>query len=123
MVVPTVEPSDEALAARAAAGDDRAFEAIVERYRACPIAWRAVSRRPPRARLLQDTFLQVYRHLPSFEVIPISGRGSPARDHAALMLRRARAGGPRIPRVVPSALAARRPRPASRTATLPARRL
>ncbi|HLG56899.1 MAG TPA: sigma factor-like helix-turn-helix DNA-binding protein [Vicinamibacterales bacterium] len=32
MVVPTVEPSDETLAARAAAGDDRAFEAIVERY-------------------------------------------------------------------------------------------
>jgi RNA polymerase sigma-70 factor (ECF subfamily) len=32
MVVPTVEPSDETLAARAAAGDDRAFETIVERY-------------------------------------------------------------------------------------------
>jgi hypothetical protein len=32
MVVPTTESSDETLAARAAAGDDHAFEEIVERY-------------------------------------------------------------------------------------------
>ena len=34
MVVPTADPSDETLAARAAAGDDSAFEAIVGRYQA-----------------------------------------------------------------------------------------
>jgi RNA polymerase sigma-70 factor (ECF subfamily) len=34
MVVSTSEPSDELLAARAAAGDDHAFETIVRRYQA-----------------------------------------------------------------------------------------
>ena len=34
MVVPAMEPSDETLAARAASGDDTAFEAIVGRYQA-----------------------------------------------------------------------------------------
>ena len=67
MVVPTTEPSDETLAARAAAGDDHAFEAIVERYeaRVFRLACRLTSEADA-ADVLQDTFLQVYRHLARF---------------------------------------------------------
>ena len=64
-VVP--EPSDETLAARAAAGDDSAFEAIVKRYQAR--VFRLASRLTSDADapdVLQETFLQIYRHLPSF---------------------------------------------------------
>jgi RNA polymerase sigma-70 factor (ECF subfamily) len=66
MVVPT-ETSDEALAARAAAGDDSAFEAIVGRYqgRVFRLACRLTSDTDA-PDVLQDTFLQVYRHLASF---------------------------------------------------------
>jgi len=65
MVVP--EPSDETLAARAAAGDDSAFETIVRRYQAR--VFRLASRLTSDADapdVLQETFLQVYRHLSSF---------------------------------------------------------
>jgi RNA polymerase sigma-70 factor, ECF subfamily len=67
MVVPAVDPSDEALAARAAAGDNSAFEAIVQRYqtRVFRLACRLTSHTDA-PDILQDTFLQVYRHLPSF---------------------------------------------------------
>jgi RNA polymerase sigma-70 factor (ECF subfamily) len=67
MTVPTVEPSDETLAARAAAGDTSAFETIVERYQArvFRLACRLTSDTDA-ADVLQDTFLQIYRHLPSF---------------------------------------------------------
>jgi RNA polymerase sigma factor (sigma-70 family) len=67
MVVPTAEQSDETLAARAAAGDDRAFEAIVERYqgRVFRLACRLTSDTDA-PDVLQETFLQVYSHLPSF---------------------------------------------------------
>src|SRR5687768_16875930 len=67
MVVPTVEPSDETLAARAATGDDHAFEQIVERYQAriFRLACRLTSDTDA-PDVLQDTFLQVHRHLPSF---------------------------------------------------------
>jgi len=64
-VVP--EPSDETLAARAAAGDDSAFETIVRRYQAR--VFRLASRLTSDADapdVLQETFLQVYRHLSSF---------------------------------------------------------
>src|SRR5262245_33243689 len=67
MVVPAPEPTDEALAARAAAGDDAAFEILVTRYQqrvyrlACRLAGEADA-----PDVLQDTFLQVYRHLPGF---------------------------------------------------------
>ena len=67
MVVPAVEPSDETLAARAAAGDTSAFETIVQRYQArvfrlaCRLAGDTDA-----PDVLQDTFLQVYRHLSSF---------------------------------------------------------
>jgi RNA polymerase sigma-70 factor, ECF subfamily len=67
MVVPTTEPSDEALAARAADGDAAAFEAIVGRYQArlYRLACRLTSDTDA-PDVLQETFLQVYRHLPSF---------------------------------------------------------
>lgn len=67
MIVPVAEPSDETLAARAAAGDDSAFEEIVRRYQsrvfrlACRLTSDTVA-----PDVLQETFLQVYRHLPSF---------------------------------------------------------
>jgi RNA polymerase sigma-70 factor (ECF subfamily) len=65
MVVP--ELSDETLAARAAAGDDFAFETIVRRYQAR--VFRLASRLTSDADapdVLQETFLQLYRHLSSF---------------------------------------------------------
>ena len=67
MVVPAVDPSDEALAERAAAGDNSAFEAIVKRYqtRVFRLACRLTSDTDA-PDVLQDTFLQVYRHLTSF---------------------------------------------------------
>lgn len=67
MIVPAVEPSDEELAARAAAGDDSAFETIVVRYQAR--VYRLACRLTSEADapdVLQETFLQVYRHLSSF---------------------------------------------------------
>ena len=67
ITVPGVEPSDETLAARAAAGDTSAFEAIVERYQArlFRLACRLTSGTDA-SDVLQETFLQIYRHLPSF---------------------------------------------------------
>lgn len=96
MVVPIAEPSDETLAARAAAGDDSAFETIVGRYQArvFRLACRLTSETDA-PDVLQETFLQVYRHLPAF-------RGDAAfrtwlyriATNAALMLRRARSRRP-----------------------------
>jgi RNA polymerase sigma-70 factor, ECF subfamily len=96
MVVPAAESSDEALAARAAAGDTSAFEAIVHRYQArvfrlaCRLT--SVTAAPD---VLQETFLQVHRHLPSFR-----GESQLATwlyriaTNAALMHRRAAARRP-----------------------------
>src|SRR5262245_16792957 len=99
MVVPTPEPSDEELAARAAAGDDSAFEAIVRRYQArvFRLACRLTTDTDA-PDVLQDTFLQVYKHLASF-------RGDSQfrtwlyriASNAALMHRRARARRPAEP--------------------------
>jgi len=99
MVVPTAEPSDETLAARAAAGDDSAFETIVGRYqsRVFRLACRLTNDTDP-PDVLQETFLQVYRHLRSF-------RGDSQfrtwlyriASNAALMHRRARARRPSEP--------------------------
>jgi RNA polymerase sigma-70 factor (ECF subfamily) len=99
MVVPTVEPSDETLAAQAAAGDDHAFEQIVGRYEAriFRLACRLTSDTDA-PDVLQETFLQLYRNLGAF-------RGD-ARfstwlyriaTNAALMHRRARARRPAEP--------------------------
>ena len=68
MMDPAAEPSDEALAARAAAGDEGAFEALVARYegRVYRLACRLIGNDTDAFDVLQETFLQVYRHLASF---------------------------------------------------------
>lgn len=96
MIVPVVEPSDEVLAVRAAAGDDSAFETIVRRYqsRIYRLACRLTSETDA-ADVLQETFLQVYRHLPSFRGDAQFGTWIyRIATNAALMHRRARARRP-----------------------------
>jgi RNA polymerase sigma-70 factor, ECF subfamily len=68
MDVPGPEPTDETLAARAAAGDEPAFEEIVKRYQArvFRLAWRLTGNESDAKDALQDTFLRVYRGLGSF---------------------------------------------------------
>jgi RNA polymerase sigma-70 factor (ECF subfamily) len=93
MVVPTAEPSDEMLAAQAAAGDDHAFEAIVERYegRIFRLACRLTSDTDA-PDVLQETFLQAYRHLRGFRGESQFGTWLyRIATNAALMHRRARA--------------------------------
>src|SRR5580765_3743512 len=99
MAVPATEPSDEVLAARAVTGDDHAFETIVRRYQArvFRLAGRLTSETDA-PDVLQETFLQVHRHLPSF-------RGDSRfstwlyriATNAGLMHRRARARRPAEP--------------------------
>jgi RNA polymerase sigma-70 factor (ECF subfamily) len=99
MVVPTAEPSDETLAARAAAGDDHAFEEILERYqgRIFRLACRLTSDTDA-PDVLQETFLQVHRHLPSFRGESRFGTWLyRIATNAALMHRRARARRPAEP--------------------------
>ena len=96
MVVPAAEPSDETLTARAAAGDDRAFEEIVERYqgRVFRLACRLTSDTDA-PDVLQETFLQVYRHLPSFRGESLFATWLyRIATNACLMHRRARARRP-----------------------------
>jgi RNA polymerase sigma-70 factor, ECF subfamily len=96
MVVPAVEPSDETLAARAAAGDNSAFEAIVQRYQArvFRLACRLTSDTDA-PDVLQDTFLQVYRHLQSFRGDSQFGTWLyRIATNAALMHRRSKARHP-----------------------------
>src|SRR6185436_20807916 len=61
------DSSDEAFAARAAAGDDAAFEALLARYqhRVYRLACRLTSETDA-PDVVQETFLQVYRHLETF---------------------------------------------------------
>jgi RNA polymerase sigma-70 factor (ECF subfamily) len=99
MAAPTAEPSDETLAARAAAGDDSAFEAIVERFQArvYRLACRLTSDTDA-PDVLQETFLQVYRHLPSFRGESRFGTWLyRIASNAALMRRRASARRPAEP--------------------------
>jgi RNA polymerase sigma-70 factor (ECF subfamily) len=96
MVAPAAEPSDEMLAAQAAAGDAAAFEAIVGRYqqRVFRLACRLTSETDA-PDVLQETFLQVYRHLPSFRGESQFGTWLyRIASNAALMHRRARARRP-----------------------------
>jgi RNA polymerase sigma-70 factor (ECF subfamily) len=96
MVVPAHDVSDETLAAQAAGGDDDAFEAIVERYQArvFRLACRLTSEADA-ADVLQETFLHVYRHLPSFRgESRLSTWLYRIATNAALMHRRARARRP-----------------------------
>src|SRR5262245_20775259 len=95
----TPETDDETLAERAAAGDDRAFEAIVARYqgRVFRLACRLTSETDA-PDVLQETFLQVYRHLPSFRAESQFGTWLyRIATNAALMHRRASARRPSEP--------------------------
>lgn len=94
--IPPADPSDETLAARAAAGDHSAFEEIVQRYQArvFRLACRLTSETDA-PDVLQETFLQVYRHLPSFRGESRFGTWVyRIASNAALMLRRARSRRP-----------------------------
>lgn len=96
MVVPVADPSDETLAARAAAGDDHAFEQIVARYeaRVFRLACRLTSDTDA-PDVLQETFLHVYRSLPSFRGESQFGTWLyRIATNAALMLRRSRGRRP-----------------------------
>jgi RNA polymerase sigma-70 factor (ECF subfamily) len=98
-MVGITDSSDEALAARAAAGEDTAFETLVDRYQArvFRLACRLTSDTDA-PDILQETFLQAYRHLSAF-------RGESQfrtwlyriASNAALMHRRARARRPTEP--------------------------
>ena len=99
MVVPASEPTDEALASRASAGDDHAFETIVHRYQArvYRLACRLTSETDA-PDVLQDTFLQVHRHLASFRgEARFSTWLYRIATNAALMHRRTRARRPSEP--------------------------
>jgi len=86
--------TDEQLAARAAAGDQPAFEAIVLRYQArvYRLAWRLTGNEGDAADAVQETFLRVYRGMASFRA---ASRFSTwlfrVATNSALMQRRARA--------------------------------
>ena len=97
MEAPAAGEGDEALAVRAAAGEERAFEQLVSRYQArvFRLACRLTDDEGEAKDVLQETFLAVYRGLPSF-------RGDSRfstwlyriTTNAALMHRRARARRP-----------------------------
>lgn len=65
---PPREPDDEALARRAASGDESAFEALVGRFqgRVYRLARRLTGADGDAQDVLQETFLQAYRNLPGF---------------------------------------------------------
>ena len=99
MIVPAAESSDEAFAAQAAAGDDAAFEALVVRYqhRVFRLACRLTSETDA-PDVVQETFLQVYRHLSTFRGdARFSTWVYRVAINASLMLRRARARRPAEP--------------------------
>jgi RNA polymerase sigma-70 factor, ECF subfamily len=94
------EPTDEELAARAAAGDESAFETIVTRYeaRVFRLAWRLTANESDAADVLQEAFLQVYRKLATFRGDSRFGTWLyRIATNAALMLRRARSRRPSEP--------------------------
>jgi RNA polymerase sigma-70 factor (ECF subfamily) len=96
MIVRAAESSDEVLAARAAAGDDAAFEALVLRYqhRVFRLACRLTSETDA-PDVVQDTFLQVYRHVSTFRGgAQFSTWLYRIATNAGLMHRRARARRP-----------------------------
>jgi RNA polymerase sigma-70 factor (ECF subfamily) len=68
MPVPGEEATDEALAVRAVAGDEPAFEHLVRRYQArvYRLAARLTGNDGDAQDALQETFLQVYRNLGGF---------------------------------------------------------
>jgi RNA polymerase sigma-70 factor, ECF subfamily len=99
MIVPAAESGDEAFAARAAAGDDAAFEALVVRYqhRIFRLACRLTSETDA-PDVVQETFLQIYRHLSTFRGgAQFSTWVYRIATNVSLMLRRARARRPAEP--------------------------
>lgn len=96
MAAPAAEEGDEALAARAAAGDEPAFEALVSRYQAR--VYRLACRLTDEADakdVLQEAFLAAYRGLPAFRgEARFSTWLYRIATNAALMHRRARARRP-----------------------------
>jgi RNA polymerase sigma-70 factor (ECF subfamily) len=60
---------DEGLAARAAGGDRRAFDALVTRHRQAVyrLCWAATGNHADADDAAQETFVRVYRSLPSFD--------------------------------------------------------
>jgi RNA polymerase sigma-70 factor (ECF subfamily) len=97
MAVPGTETSDETLAARAAAGDEPAFEDLVIRHQArvFRLARRLTGDDGDAQDALQETFLQVYRGLRSFRgEARFSTWLYRVATNAALMQRRARARRP-----------------------------
>jgi RNA polymerase sigma-70 factor (ECF subfamily) len=97
MAAPAADEDDETLAARAAAGEEPAFEALVSRYQArvYRLACRLTGDEGDARDMLQETFLAVYRGLPAFRA---DSRFSTwlyrIATNAALMHRRARARRP-----------------------------
>jgi RNA polymerase sigma-70 factor, ECF subfamily len=99
MIAPAAESSDEVFAARAAAGDNAAFEALVARYqhRVFRLACRLTSETDA-PDVVQETFLQVYRHLSTFRGgAHFSTWVYRIATNAGLMHRRARARRPAEP--------------------------
>ena len=97
MDVSGADPGDETLAARAAGGDEAAFEEIVTRYQArvFRLARRLTGSEDDAADVLQETFLQVYRGLAGFRGESRFGTWLyRVATNAALMLRRARSRRP-----------------------------
>jgi RNA polymerase sigma-70 factor (ECF subfamily) len=97
MADPAAQPSDETLAARAAAGDEPAFETLVERYQArvYRLACRLTGSESDAPDVLQDAFLQVHRGLSGFRgEARFSTWLYRIATNAALMLRRSRARRP-----------------------------
>ena len=98
MTVGAAESSDEDLAARAAGGEVSAFEALVGRYqhRVFRLACRLTSETDA-PDVVQDTFLQVYRHVSTFRgEAQFSTWLYRIATNAALMHRRARARRPSL---------------------------
>jgi RNA polymerase sigma-70 factor (ECF subfamily) len=100
VTVPAAESAtDEALAASAAAGDVHAFEALVGRYegRVYRLACRMTSDADA-PDVLQETFLQAYRHVASFRgEAKFSTWLYRIATNASLMLRRSRSRRPSEP--------------------------
>jgi RNA polymerase sigma-70 factor (ECF subfamily) len=97
VTVPAAEPDDETLVARAASGDDSAFEALVLRYsaRIFRLACRLTGSEADAPDVAQETFIQVHRHLCSFRgEARFSTWLYRIATNAALMQRRAQARRP-----------------------------